>query len=387
VPTTSPLRPTSSINSAFGANTHLVLDDVVTQPSAGGTSDIVSLGEGILVQQYGVDRVTTPGIIQSATIWAYVRPNDSNTDGFFTTGRVRLNGVWRSASFSGMPSVGAWGWVSCIVTGEFGELTGATPQFEITYNGSTPDASTDIAVTYLEIVYYDVPTISGAPVLQGVAVTHFSANQTTHVVNLPSGIAAGDLLYLWFNKDGGTGTITTPSGWSIAVSTITATDQSILFVKTASGSEGTTVSVTTSFGESSSCIAYRVSGWSEVVYNNTTVSLSAYWNAPSVTATETAGAIVLALASAAGGTVEPVEMPQGPIAWSMAMGNTADPGNTVMAYGQAIVVYTNDGVEVFSFPWRYSANTSGRFVSVVVHGTAASGSSGVSDPLFAGLVL
>jgi len=232
-----------------------------------------------------------------------------------------------------------------------------------------------------------MPTLSGAPVIEGVAVTYFSANQTTHTVNLPSGIASGDLLLLWFNKDGTTGTITTPSGWSIAVSTITATDQSILFSKTASGSEGTTVSVTTSISESSTCIAYRISGWTEVVYANTTLSTTMPYFPPSTIATETAGTIAIAMYSGTGAVAEPAELSNGPIAWTVALGNSADSGNTVAAYSQAAIVNAVEGVEVYSFPWRYSANTSGRLVSVAVHGTAASGGSGgLYNTLSTGLV-
>jgi hypothetical protein len=91
--------------------------------------------------------------------------------------------------------------------------------------------------------------------------------------------------------------------------------------------------------------------------------------------------------SGQGAVAEPAELSNGPIAWTVALGNSSDSGNTVAAYAQAATVNATEGYEVYSFPWRYSANTSGRLVSIAVHGTAASGGSGVSDPLFAGLVL
>jgi hypothetical protein len=312
---------------------------------------------------------------------------DSNSDGDISAVRIRLNGVWRSGTLTGKPSSGAWGWASCTVTGEYGGLSSSTPAFELTYSGASIDGEVYVDVAYLEITYVDMPTLSGAPVVEGVAVTHFSANQTTHTVNLPSGIASGDLLLLWFSKDGTSGTITTPSGWSIAISTITATDQSILFSKTASGSEDTTVSVTTSISESSTCIAYRISGWTEVVYANTTVSTTMPYFPPSTIATETAGTIAIAMYSGTGAVAEPAELSNGPIAWTVALGNSADSGNTVAAYSQAAIVNAVEGVEVYSFPWRYGSNTSGRLISVAVHGTAASGGSGgLYNTLSTGLV-
>jgi len=372
MPTTSPLRPAAALNSAWSIPTVTLIDDAVSQPTAGGGDYAYHSSDTTAAQQWSCASPTTPGIITSAKLWVYLK-YDGNSDGSISAVRIRLNGVWRSGTLSGGSS--SYGWASCTITGEYGELSGCSPAFELTYSGATPDGEVYVDVAYLELTYYTVPTISGAPVLEGVAVTHYSANQTTHTVNLPAGIVSGDSLYLWFNKDGTTGTITTPSGWSIAVSTITATDQSILFSKTATGSEGTTVSVTTSVSESSTCIAYRASGVTEAVYGSTTVTTLAAFFPPSINATESAGTLVLALMSGMGTIGEPSELSNGPIAWTIAVGNTSDGGNTVMAYSTAATVIAVDGSEVFSFPWRYASNTSGRLVSVALHGTAASGGS------------
>ena len=388
MPTTSPLRPNATLNSGWGgSNPFTLIDDATTQPTAGGTSDYAYYsGDSSAAQQYGCASPTNTGLITSAKLWVYLK-FDSNSDGDISAVRIRLNGVWRSGTLTGKPSSGAWGWASCTVTGEYGGLSSSTPAFELTYSGASIDGEVYVDVAYLEITYVDMPTLSGAPVVEGVAVTHFSANQTTHTVNLPSGIASGDLLLLWFSKDGTSGTITTPSGWSIAISTITATDQSILFSRTASGSEDTTVSVTTSISESSTCIAYRISGWTEVVYANTTVSTTMPYFPPSTIATETAGTIAIAMYSGTGAVAEPAELSNGPIAWTVALGNSADSGNTVAAYSQAAIVNAVEGVEVYSFPWRYGSNTSGRLISVAVHGTAASGGSGgLYNTLSTGLV-
>ena len=101
-------------------------------------------------------------------------------------------------------------------------------------------------------------------VVAATATTDYSADQTSHAINLPSGITAGDLLLLWFTMDGTTGnTITTPTGWTLEEATNVASpgDLGYLFSRTADGSEGSTVTVTTSASQSSSAIALRIENW------------------------------------------------------------------------------------------------------------------------------
>lgn len=69
---------------------------------------------------------------------------------------------------------------------------------------------------------------------------------TTHVLNLPSGIVSGNLLVLVFHVVGNT-TITTPTGWTSVLNTAdTTTQRTAIFYRIADGTEGSTVSVTTS---------------------------------------------------------------------------------------------------------------------------------------------
>lgn len=97
------------------------------------------------------------------------------------------------------------------------------------------------------------------------ASTDFSAHQTSHTINLPASITAGDLLLLWFTIDGSAGNgIDTPSGWTLEESTQVAAngDLGCLFSKTATGGEGSTVTVTTTgTSQSSSAIAMRIENW------------------------------------------------------------------------------------------------------------------------------
>lgn len=122
------------------------------------------------------------------------------------------------------------------------------------------------------------------PVVEATASTNYSADQTSHVINLPSGITAGDLLLVWFCWDGNAASVTTPSGWTAGTSTLTQTDRSILFYKTASGSEGSTVTITTSASESSSAVAFRISAWTSITISESTNASSSLFNPPNVTA-------------------------------------------------------------------------------------------------------
>jgi hypothetical protein len=110
------------------------------------------------------------------------------------------------------------------------------------------------------------------PVVEASAITEASADQSSHTVNLPSGITAGDLLLLWFTLDGSSGVgVDTPSGWDLVEDTIAQTngDKGCLFSRTASGSEGATVVVTsTGTDQSSACVSLRISGWQSVETEN-----------------------------------------------------------------------------------------------------------------------
>lgn len=87
---------------------------------------------------------------------------------------------------------------------------------------------------------------------------------TSHTCNLPASIASGELLLLFFCHNNDTSSITTPSGWSVLIAETEATSDSNLsvFYKTATGSEGATVTVTVgSPGANSAHNSYRISGW------------------------------------------------------------------------------------------------------------------------------
>ena len=90
---------------------------------------------------------------------------------------------------------------------------------------------------------------------------------TTHTVNLPSGISAGDLLIVFFGMAAPDGKVVTwPAGW-IADSSFVRVDQeagadagiSAGFLK-ATGSEGATITITTDLGTRSGHVSLRIDG-------------------------------------------------------------------------------------------------------------------------------
>lgn len=91
--------------------------------------------------------------------------------------------------------------------------------------------------------------------------TSFSDNVTSHSVSLPAGIVAGELLMIFFCCDGNP-TITNPGGWTQLINAPAASNNARLYVgyRKATGSEGGSVTVTTSAAEDSNHISIRVSG-------------------------------------------------------------------------------------------------------------------------------
>lgn len=82
---------------------------------------------------------------------------------------------------------------------------------------------------------------------------------TTHLVNLPTNIAGGDLLLIYFTTDNDA-THTTPSGWVVVGQWYVATTAThfTLFARDADGAEGATLTITISSSQRGSSIADRV---------------------------------------------------------------------------------------------------------------------------------
>lgn len=102
-----------------------------------------------------------------------------------------------------------------------------------------------------------------APLSLAASASWNSANATTSsaAVTLPSGIAAGNLLLMFFIKNGTTDDITDPSGWTeLASATPNSTDLAKIYAKIASGSEGATETVAITSAQRAAAITYRITG-------------------------------------------------------------------------------------------------------------------------------
>ncbi len=88
-------------------------------------------------------------------------------------------------------------------------------------------------------------------------------NQTNHIVNLPAGIVAHDLLLIFFAADAGP-TITFPEGWTeLFQDDNTAVVTLAIAYRVADGTEGATITVTTSNIQMTAHTTYRITGnWS-----------------------------------------------------------------------------------------------------------------------------
>lgn len=83
---------------------------------------------------------------------------------------------------------------------------------------------------------------------------------TTHTVSLPASIAAGEELRIFLNFNADPGTVSA-SGWSFTAVDQNATNAALVCgYRTADGSEGASVSVTTTNARPSAHSSYRISG-------------------------------------------------------------------------------------------------------------------------------
>jgi hypothetical protein len=95
-----------------------------------------------------------------------------------------------------------------------------------------------------------------------------SAASTTHAVTLPASIVAGNLLMLSLVIDATGNSITTPAGWTTLVTQNSSGVTSSIIYKTATGSEGATVTVTSTSAKMAA-IGYQISGWQGTPENST----------------------------------------------------------------------------------------------------------------------
>lgn len=202
------------------------------------------------------------------------------------------------------------------------------------------------------------------------ATTAYSANQTSHTVNLPSSIASGDLLLIWFCRDNTTGSVTAPSGWTTERGPLDQSDQSYLYSKIATGSEGATVTVATSNSESSTSVALRISGRVSHVSGSSVAGSGQYANPPSVTATRSADSLVIHFGSALGNATIS-SSPNGDVTTLFEVGNSGDSNNTVTAFSIWAQCAVQDNMDIIVMPWHWNTSQAHRMATVLVQGTAS----------------
>jgi hypothetical protein len=147
------VRPSAAINSIWSGTNAANIDDVVTQPAAGdgATCGISETALGA-AQQWSLGSPAASGTMSAAVLWVRMQ-TDSNSDGYLSAGRIRLNGTWYTGTFAGSQPAGSFGWISMSISGSYGEIAGSAPAFELTYSGASPDSLVDVDVAYLDITY------------------------------------------------------------------------------------------------------------------------------------------------------------------------------------------------------------------------------------------
>lgn len=99
------------------------------------------------------------------------------------------------------------------------------------------------------------------PIIEGLAGGNSTSDATSHTVNLPSSIAAGEMLFIFIAFDGNP-TITWPEGWTELHTGTSGTAVRLgVAYKVATGSEGASVTVRTSASEMPAYVTMRVSGY------------------------------------------------------------------------------------------------------------------------------
>jgi len=106
-----------------------------------------------------------------------------------------------------------------------------------------------------------VPALA-APVVASVTETAFDTDTTTHNVDMPATVNAGDLLIVLFTNDG-SATVTTPDGWTpLASNAANGAVRLSVYYKIAEGTEGgTTVNFVTSASEQAAAQVYKMTNW------------------------------------------------------------------------------------------------------------------------------
>lgn len=191
------------------------------------------------------------------------------------------------------------------------------------------------------------PTIVGTPALtaSGTGVNNTNATLT---LNLPTGIVSGELLVLLVSTASAR-TVTQPSGWAMPLALNpggSGTERQLcVMTKTATGSEGSTVSASQSVNSNYSSVAVRIDDWSNIEVSTGTTGNSATPNPDSISPSwgASVGSLFLAAGSLRGGIAS-----AGPSGYT---GLTAgESGNVSIAVANRSAASANEDPSAFTTP-------------------------------------
>ena len=101
------------------------------------------------------------------------------------------------------------------------------------------------------------------PVVQATATSEEAVNIESHTVSLPTGIGVDDLLVVIFAT--ADTTVTFPAGWTsiFNLRDVGRDKRTVVYYRRADGTEGSSITVTTSTSKQSGHNAYRITGWED----------------------------------------------------------------------------------------------------------------------------
>lgn len=170
------------------------------------------------------------------------------------------------------------------------------------------------------------------PVDAARAVTNSTVAGTTHSLNLPASIAAGDILLAVVRAPGST-TIAWPAGWTEWEETFAdaSDDQTSIAWRVADGTEGATITIT--FGTSRILVGlcYRITGGVGITFSALAVGSGSQPNSPNLALTTARDVLWISI----GGCDDSETLTSGPASYSNAtvQGSTATGASGCTVYG------------------------------------------------------
>lgn len=129
---------------------------------------------------------------------------------------------------------------------------------------------------------------SGFPVVQGAVLSKQHGPGSTHSVDMPATVNAGEKLFIFgsLKVPGGGETVTPPAGWTLNYAQAGLLQvYGFVLSKTANGTEGgTSPAYTLTTGRNGVTQVYRVSGWGSITYGTPVTGTDAQGDPPAVTA-------------------------------------------------------------------------------------------------------